>query len=430
MIFGVTPILSVIRNFLEVASFCVLFLCLDRPRYTWKRTWIYYGIYILVETAIGTAWVLLDAESYSAACTTVLFVKSAIFFILMSSDNIFQCLYNLCLQIFILFFMLFTGLSCTKIFFAGNPWVDVGIRFCYMIVLVCIYIRWLRRAYREIADNLKTQWKGLCIVSLGGNILMVYYATQPLQISLRAGREQVLFLCICILLLLTHVILLYTLHLMQLEIIDRQEMELTAINNEMMRKELDLLQEQVESARRYHHDSRHHDLMVAEYVRRGEVATLLAYLDQREKEYREELPERICENKTVDNILGIYIRQAEHKGIEVSCDVIVPGMTRIQDRVFVTVIGNAMENAIHGCEQTGSGVKKIAVFIRPKAGKLAIRISNTCLGEVVFNKGIPVRKNGRGTGILSIMHSVRSCEGDVEFSVEKGEFTTRILLKI
>lgn len=433
MIFGVTPLLSVIRNFLEVASFCVLFLCLDRPRFTRRRTWMCYGIYILLQTVFGTFWVLADAESYAAASTSVLFVESALFFLLMSSDTVFQCLYNLCLQIFILFFMLFTGLVCTRTFFDGNPWADVAIRFCYMILLVWVYIRWFRRAYREMADSLKSQWKGICIVALGGNALMVYYATQPQMILLRGGREQALFLSICILLLLTHVILLYTLHLMQMEISDRQEAELTSVNNEMLRRELELLQEQVESARRYHHDIRHHDLMVAEYVRRGELETLLAYLDQREREYKEELPKRICENKTVNNILGIYMRQAEQKGIRVSCDVTVPEESRIQDRVFVTVLGNAMENAIHGCEEAEAGRKEITVLIRPRAGKLAIRISNSCLGEVVFKRGLPVRrngKNGRGTGVLSIVHSVKSNGGDVEFGVENGTFIIRILLRL
>ena len=208
-----------------------------------------------------------------------------------------------------------------------------------MVVLTCVYRRWFRRIYREMADNLKSQWKGICMVALGGNLLMVYYATQPVQVLLREVREQVLFLCFCVMLMLIHVILLYTLYLMQQEISDRQEAELAALNNEMLRRELALLQEQVESAKRYHHDIRHHDLMVAEYVRKGELETLLAYLERRDKEYGEELPGRLCENRTVNNILGIYIRQAEQKGIRVCCDAVVPEETGIQDRVLSQCLG-------------------------------------------------------------------------------------------
>lgn len=224
-------------------------------------------------------------------------------------------------------------------FFDSNPWADVATRGFYMVVLTCVYRRWFRRIYREMADNLKSQWKGICMVALGGNLLMVYYATQPVQVLLREVREQVLFLCFCVMLMLIHVILLYTLYLMQQEISDRQEAELAALNNEMLRRELALLQEQVESAKRYHHDIRHHDLMVAEYVRKGELETLLAYLERRDKEYGEELPGRLCENRTVNNILGIYIRQAEQKGIRVSCDAVVPEETGIQDRVLSQCLG-------------------------------------------------------------------------------------------
>lgn len=37
MVLGITPVLSVIRNLLEVSIFCILFLSLDNPRYSWKK---------------------------------------------------------------------------------------------------------------------------------------------------------------------------------------------------------------------------------------------------------------------------------------------------------------------------------------------------------------------------------------------------------
>ena len=176
MVLGITPVLSVLRNFLEVTIFCILFLSLDSPRFSWKKTCIAYGAFTVIVASIGTVWVLTAPKSYGKYCVVVLFLQAAVFFTIMSRDTIFQCMYNLSLQMFILFFMLFSGIWCAKKFFGGNPWADLGIRIFYMALLAFVYIRWFRRPYRRIADSLRHRWMGICAVSLAGNILLTICA--------------------------------------------------------------------------------------------------------------------------------------------------------------------------------------------------------------------------------------------------------------
>ena len=89
-----------------------------------------------------------------------------------------------------------------------------------------------------------------------------------------------------------------------------QLMEFTEINNNMLKRELSLMQKQVEDTRRFRHDLRHYDRIIAEYARKGEMDKLLECLEQREREYSEEDSVKICENITVSNILEIYARDA------------------------------------------------------------------------------------------------------------------------
>ena len=430
MVLGITPVLSVFRNFLEISIFCILFLSLDSPRFSWKKTCTVYTIFDITLSAVGVVWVLNAPDSYEKYCMIVLFIGASLLFIFMSKDTFFQCMYNLSLQMFILYFMLFTGIWCAKVFFGGNPWADIAIRVIYMALLAFVYIRWFRKPYRRIADSLKYGWTGICMISLAGNILLTICSTRPVQVVLRSGGEQLLFISICVLLLMTHLVLLYTLHLVKEEMSARQEMELTAVNNEMLRREIRLIQEQVETASRIRHDIRHHDLMIAEYIRKGELQELLSYLDQYGREEDREQTVRICENRTADHILDIYIRQARQRGIEVACNVVVPEQTGIKESILITVLGNVMENAIHGCEKAETDKRRIDIHIRPKVGKLVIRVVNTCPREVVFREGLPARKSGRGTGVVSIVHGVEECGGDVKFSAENGEFTTIILLNL
>lgn len=430
MILGITPFLSILRNGIEVMAYSVLFLTLDKPRFSWKKTIFYYAGFIFVEIVIGTTWVLLEPDSYLKFCTMVLFLQSAVFFSFMSQDRFLQSLYKLTLQMFILLFLLYTGIWISIRFFDGNPWVDIGIRIGYTIVGVFLSYRYGRKPFRKIVDGLRFQWKGICMIAVAGNVLLLFYATRPTHIIVRTVIEQRMFLGTCLLLLVTHMVMLYTLYQMQKEMAYRQEMELTVISNEMLKRELERMQEHVEEANRLRHDMRHHNLMITEYVRRGETAALLDYLETYRQECIEDRSVKICENLVVDHILRSYIRKAEQKGIAVAFQIVIQKEIGIRETDFITILGNIMENAICGCEESKNSQSKIEVWIQQKGGKLVIQVENTCLNQVVFEKGLPVRKNGRGIGIISVVRSVEKYKGDVDFQVNQEKFTVRILLPV
>ncbi len=430
MILGITPLLSILRNLIEVVAYSVLFLSLDKPKFSWKKTIWYYIGFIFIVTIIGTVWVILEPVSYLKYCTMVLFFQSAVFFSLMSQDTFLQSLYKIALQMFILLFLLYMGIWIAIYFFNGNPWVDIGIRIGYITIGTILSCRWIRKPFRKIVDGLKFQWKGICMIAVAGDFLILFYATRPTHIIIRTSTEQRMFLGTCILLLVTHVVMLGTLYQMQKEMADRQEMELTAMSNEMLKRELEWMQEHVKEANRTQHDIRHHNLMIIEYVKRGERTALLDYLEEYEHECMKYHSIKICENVVIDHILGIYIEKAKQKGIQVIFEVNVKKEIKIRETDFIVILGNVMENAIYGCEESGSSQAKITIWIQQKSGKLAIRIENTCLSQVLFENGLPVRKNGRGIGVISIVHSVEKYKGDVDFQINQGLFIVQILLPI
>lgn len=430
MTLGITPLLSVVRTLVEAGGFCLLFLCLDRPKLSWKKTCLCYGAFVCSCVIVGTLWVLIDPDSFVKYVTMTIFLEAAVFFPLMSRDHFFQVLYNLSLQIFVLLFMIVAGILLAKRFFGGDPWADIAFRVLGMLLLAVVYLKWFRRLFRRIADYLRAQWWGISLISVAGNALVLYYATRPEEVTLRGVREQVIFFSICALTFLMHIVMLYMLYLMQREMADKQELELTALNNQLLKRELTLMREQMEDTRRIRHDLRHHDRMIAEYVRKGETEALLECLEQRESEYAAQDSPRICENITVNNILEAYAGEARQKGICVTLQVSVGQETGIRENDFIAIFGNAMENAIHGCESSGREDKRISVYCRQRDGKLAVRIANTCGERVRFENGLPVRSGGGGIGVTSILRSVEKYKGEVDFEAEEGEFVARILLKL
>ena len=102
---------------------------------------------------------------------------------------------------------------------------------------------------------------------------------------------------------------------------------------------------------------------------------------------------RICEHPAVDNILSGYAKIAEQKEILIAWDVTLSKKLPIRDLDLIAILGNAMENAIHGCEKAKAETKQIHVLIRQTKQSVSVRIENTCPQTVFFSEGLPVRKN-------------------------------------
>ena len=139
---------------------------------------------------------------------------------------------------------------------------------------------------------------------------------------------------------------------------------------------------------------------------------------------------RICEHPAVDNILSGYAKIAEQKEILIAWDVTLSKKLPIRDLDLIAILGNAMENAIHGCEKAKAETKQIHVLIRQTKQSVSVRIENTCPQTVFFSEGLPVRKTGGGIGVGSIMASVRKYHGSVQFSADGGSFVVELKLPL
>lgn len=136
----------------------------------------------------------------------------------------------------------------------------------------------------------------------------------------------------------------------------------------------------------------------------------------------EERRTSICEHPAVDHILSSYADMAEQKEILITWDVKLSKKLPIREIDLIAILGNAMENAVHGCEKAKEEKRYIHVYIRQTEKSLAVRIENTCSGGIDFVDGLPVRETGGGIGTGSIVASVSRYHGSVQFSANDGIF--------
>ncbi|MEG2185579.1 MAG: ATP-binding protein [Cloacibacillus sp.] len=423
-------IFALARNSIETVSLILLFLLLDIPRFSWKKSSLLYGLFCGAYIAFCTLWTMADMESYFKYVTLSVFVGALAFFPLMSRDNLWQVFYNLSLQIFVIIFQIEFGMWGAKVCFNENLWADLSLRVISLILAAWIYMHWLRAPYREIADNLKDGWQGVGLVSIVGNLLIIWYWRGPALETLHDIQAHRLLLCIWSLLLITHVMMIRTMLCMHKEMLAKRESSLSAINAGLLRRQLEMTEESVSEARRIRHDTRHHNLQIAEYARNGETDELLRYLNQYEKEAERNLSVNICDNRAANNILNAYLRKAKQNGLKVDLDVVIERDIPIKDTDIVAILANIMENAIRGCLRAKSSNPFIKLSIARRAGKLAILCRNTAETDIPFEYGRPKSRDGEGVGILSILQSAKCYGGETDLQNVDGIFTCRVLLKV
>lgn len=422
--------MAICRIVLEMTSFCLLFLMLNKPKFLWKKTITIYVLYLLFVTAVGMVWVFADIQSFKQYCTLVLFMMSIIFFPLMSGDGLFQTLHNLSLQVFVLFFQIVLSTGLSLYFFNKNPWIDLLLRLIYLAILVYIYACFFQKPYREIAEELPKKWIPISVLSLFGNLLIIYYATQPQIIFYRGLREVIVFACLWSVLFITHLTMIRTLVFMRKQMQEKQERELAVVSNHLLGQQLFMLEDSVEEARRIRHDMRHHNMQIAAYVQKGRTDELLNYLGEYEKEAESHATVTICQNTAADNILNAYLKKAKQHGIDVRLDVTLEKAITISDVDLVAMLANLMENAIHGCIHSGKPSPFIELYIGRKSSKLVIYASNTADEGIQFENGIPISVCGEGIGVSSILHSAKRYGGEYDFQLADGIFSCQLLLKV
>ena len=170
---------------------------------------------------------------------------------------------------------------------------------------------------------------------------------------------------------------------------------------------MELLEESVEASRRIRHDARHHNAVIAEYARQGQIGELLLYLKEYEKETDKDMVEAICENTAVNNILSAYTRKARKAQIKVTLDVELDKELAIPNIDLVTILSNAYEKR-----------------------KLVICCSNTCRKETELKKGQPKPEFTGGIGVSSIIKTAQEYGGEYDFKNDEGVFIFRLIMNI
>lgn len=143
------------------------------------------------------------------------------------------------------------------------------------------------------------------------------------------------------------------------------------------------------------------------------------------------LANRLCYtgNNAVDSIVNIKGSLARTYGIEFICKVNIITSIKANELELCRIIGNALDNAIEGCQRSNSPSKHIWISISEEREKLFLVITNTS-DEVDTDAMTSTKKEKglHGIGVSSIKSSVDRLGGLVKFDCKDGIFKLNIMI--
>ena len=199
----------------------------------------------------------------------------------------------------------------------------------------------------------------------------------------------------------------------------------SVLHNELLLSQVKSQEKEVETARRTRHDQRQHYGMLLSYARNGEMEKLIQYLEERTESIDDLRQMVFCENDAINNILSVYANKASAVCIPMEIKASAKKELKASASDLVTIMGNMLENALHGVQSSKAKAPIISVDIYHKDGKLVIGCKNSCKKNLDFDE---IPDSLASIGIKSIRSTVEKYNGICRFSACDGIFTVLIIM--
>lgn len=425
---------ALVRFVISLLGTILLFSLMSEPRYHRKKMIVCYSSLSVLLIAVACIWYVIHWESCVRLVAFVMYAVFAVCSMFWSRDSIYLSLYKIALTFYLLAVFLIGGIEVSVIFFDKNVWADIITRILLILFMALFIEKRIKQSIRGFGDCVEKELDKFSVMVLIISILFgIGFILNP---NVREQTPYRLFQIIMNFFLTGSLqLLVFRLyHHIGKEKEYQKENQLMQMNHRLLERNMEIMEEAVASGRRFRHDARHHNAVIAEYARRGQTKELLQYLKEYDREMDERSAGNICANTAVNNILSAYTRRAKREQIKVILDVALGRSITVPNIDLVTILANAYENAIYGCEEVKRQSPEQKCFIhlmlKKKKNKLVICCRNTCRMETELKNGQPKLEYTGGIGVLSIIKTAEKFDGEYDFKNENGVFVFRLIMNI
>lgn len=341
---------------------------------------------------------------------------------------------------YVIFFLLLNGI-CMGAVKAPPGESDVlflAVRVCVYGLSVCLLWRYILPAFRNVSRNIRHGWGMLAAVSALYLIFISAFGlrdTSPAGESFAFMEAEVPFLTMNVLLLAiisTSYVVIFRLVGYLNQENSQQQLQL---RQKMLEHELCAEKEYVAQARRFQHDLRHHNRLLAEYLSQGRVEEAAEYLRDYEASTQEAQLREFCAHPVANALLCITQRRCEAGGICFKAKTQIPERLPLSAPEAGLLFGNLLENAWEGCEASAKdpglpqGKPELSVYARAYDNKFCLEVKNTVARNDGWPGGLP-SGDGGGIGIGSIRAVLEKYKGMLQYRMDGDQLAAQMILPL
>lgn len=175
----------------------------------------------------------------------------------------------------------------------------------------------------------------------------------------------------------------------------------------------------------FRHDVRNQLDMIYELLKYESKSSINEYLEKLEKNLDSNRVYSKTGNIELDSILNLKLSQAKQKGIQISCEIDIPGDLQLNASDLMVILGNLLDNSITAAEKVKEN-PFIKVEVSYSKGMLFISIENTYCGKIIdINGHLLTTKNNKehhGYGLSNVRKVLEAYHGMIEFEHTKNIF--------
>lgn len=235
--------------------------------------------------------------------------------------------------------------------------------------------------------------------------------------------------------MLTTSLIAFILYLKRFSLLKKQQLELETdqrIMNQQVEqsmRELQSMRDNQEQIAVLRHDLRHHLRYLLTCIENDETEDAKGYIHELVQDIDAQKVMPYCENESINLILSAFAGRCKKDEITFTILADVPQWLNIPNKHLNVIVFNALENAIHACDNLPKDKRFINVNFRQKQNKLLLQIENSYGEQPEFQDDLPITKReNHGIGVRSIASVVQQYGGIYKFSANDGIFSLKIAL--
>ncbi len=383
-----------------------------------KRKFILYGcLYIASLVSMGSCGYAIWGRT-----AILLYIGIAICLFVFSCAVSRDCFSKKCF-LFMTYFCLFTALDnvlkltvkllLPRLSAPAGYYVVIVLRSVVLLLILALYKRYAVTILHSLSDYGGRSWWKLALTTLLFYLLQAVLTVLHEKNTMPEVYLLLLFFVISFIMCVVYGVIFSNISYMKKD----AEAALVRQNAEYLFARLSALQDAEETYRRLRHDMRHHLETIAEYAKAGDTPAVLDYIREYGIEVSETAVKQYSVNSTVNSILSVYAGKAAGNDIAYSVKCNAPAKMIVRDIDLIALLGNLLENALHGCSKSGKEKTCIEILIRVQNSRLIIVCDNTCSDDLSLSGSLPA---GKSIGISSILAVCRKYDGNLDYKVENG----------